>query len=129
MEELCAWWLKLLLRPDAAALLAAHVHVPHSRLLTSERLTAGDIEGLCGGAPRMRALAAAGLAMLQGLLRELGRQPPGRYLLTHVPYEQQCCLFRAVPAEVAQYAQVGGPSEGGWMGVQLSARQLQALKA
>ncbi|PRW56140.1 zinc finger domain containing [Chlorella sorokiniana] len=105
MEELCAWWLKLLLRPSASTVLAAHVHVPHSRLLSAERLTAGDLEQLIGGAPRMRQLAAAGLAMLQGLLRELGRQPPGRYLLTHVPYEEQCCLFRAVPAEVAEYAQ------------------------
>lgn len=112
MEELCAWWLKLLLRPSAAAVLAAHVNVPHSRLLSAERLASADLEQLIGGTARMRQLAAAGLAMLQGLLRELGRQPPGRYLLTHVPYEEQCCLFRAVPAEVAEYAQAR-PREGG----------------
>lgn len=122
MEELCAWWLKLLLRPGAAALLAAHVNVPHSRLLSGERLTAGDIEGLCGGAACVRRLEAAGLSMLQGLLRELGRQKPGRYLLTHAPYEQQCCLFRAVPAEVMEHTQVGGRAQWG-MFVEVAAVQ------
>lgn len=112
MEELCSWWLKLLLRPAASSVLVARVQVLHSRLISTERLSAGDLEQLVGSAvgyaARMRQLAGAGLGMLQALLLELAQQKPGRYLLVHAPNEDQCCLFRALPPDVEASVQVGG---------------------
>ena len=104
MAELCPWWLKLLLRPSAAAVLVAHVQVPHSRLISAERLSADELAERAGGGARK--LAGAGLGFLQGLLLELVKHQPGRYLLTHVAGEPQCGLFRTLPPDVE--VQVGG---------------------
>lgn len=101
---------------------AAHVHVPHSKVLSWQTLTAGDLERHCSGAgedeggdaaaQHMRRLAGAGLALLQQLLGALGALGPGRYLLAHAPGEPTCCLFKALPAEAAEAVQVGGRGEG-----------------
>ncbi|EFN58612.1 hypothetical protein CHLNCDRAFT_140814 [Chlorella variabilis] len=108
MEELCSWWLKLLLRPAVNTLLVAHVHVPRGKVQSCEELTSADIERQFGGdgAPaeqggsRMHQAAAAGLELLQQLLRAVGQQPPGRYLLCRVPRDTTCCLFRALPPDL-----------------------------
>ncbi|KAL4457520.1 hypothetical protein ABPG75_012385 [Micractinium tetrahymenae] len=111
VDELCCWWLRLSVCPTADALLAAHVHVPHSKLLSCQALTAADLERHCSGAGKddggeaasrhMRRLAGAGLALLQQLLGALGALPPGRYLLAHAPGEPTCCLFKALSPEAA----------------------------
>lgn len=107
MDELGAWWLKLLLRPGVAAVHVAHAQVPLGRLLVCDGQSAGQLEARAG-AGRLRQLAGAGLRGLEQLLRALGRQPPGRYLLAHAPEDATCCLFRALPPELAEGFTVGG---------------------
>ncbi|KAL4440696.1 hypothetical protein ABPG77_000405 [Micractinium sp. CCAP 211/92] len=112
VDELCRWWLRLHICPTADALLAAHVHVPHSKLLSCQTLTAADLELHCSGGSEedggeaasrhMRRLAGAGLALLHQLLGALGALGPGRYLLAHAPGEPTCCLFKALSEEAAE---------------------------
>ena len=86
----------------------AHVHVPRGKVQSCEELTSADIERQFGGdgAPaeqggsRMHQAAAAGLELLQQLLRAVGQQPPGRYLLCRAPRDTTCCLFRALPPDL-----------------------------
>lgn len=108
LPELYGWWLKLLLRPAVDAVLVAHAHVPLSKVVATETLTAADIEREAGGgAAGTRDLAGSGLALLQQLLAVLGKQEPGSYLLTHSPGEDTCLLFRALPPKLAETMQVG----------------------
>lgn len=111
MADLVPWWLKLQLRPEADAVLVAHVQVPRAKLLSTESLAAADIERLCGGAG-LRPHAAAALAAVQALLQQLGRQDPGQYLLAHGPDQPTCLLFRALPPDTEVPVQVRGRRGG-----------------
>ena len=89
-----------LLLPASCWMQAAHVHVPHNRLLATDLLTAADLEEQSGSAGRLRHLGRAGLALLQQLLQKLGGLPAGRYLLAHAPGDSACCLFKALPPDM-----------------------------
>lgn len=105
---------------------AAHVHVPHSKLLSCQTLTAADLELHCSGGSEesggeaasrhMRRLAGAGLALLHQLLGALGALGPGRYLLAHAPGEPTCCLFKALSEEAAEAVEVTGRGARGHVG-------------
>ncbi len=117
---------------------AAHVHVPHSKLLSCQTLTAADLELHCSGGSEedggeaasrhMRRLAGAGLALLHQLLGALGALGPGRYLLAHAPGEPTCCLFKALSEEAAEAVEVTGRGAGGMWGAQQRRRIERALQ-
>jgi hypothetical protein len=81
---------------------AAHVHVPQNKLMATDLLTAADLDEQSGSAGKLRHLGAAGLALLQQLLQELGGLPAGQYLLAHAPGDPACCLFKALPADMQE---------------------------
>ena len=88
--------------PAFAHMQAAHVHVPQNKLLATHLLTAADLDEQSGSAGKLRHLGAAGLALLQQLLQELGGLPAGNYLLAHAPGDVTCCLFKALPPDMQE---------------------------
>ena len=105
---------------SSTLLQVAHVHIPHAKLLCTERLSAADLEAQCSsagggsgvgseggasGGSRLQDLARVGLGWLQeDLLQRLGDLPPGQYLLAHAPREPTACLYKALPPELQAHS-------------------------
>lgn len=103
--EVCHWLLKLLFCPGAEGVMVARVHVPHSKLVSCEYLSRGELEESLDTGPCLDFLSSVLTGMKQQQLRT------GRYILSPVGGQDNMSI--AVYAVSDDDKTAGGTGGGG----------------